>query len=266
MVKVRIQILSGEHPGKKFGPLEVTKMIWKNERGLIGFYKGIDSAYFRQAVYTTARFGIFLNLSDYLKRKNGGANLAFTQKMFCSLAAGGLGSLVGTPADLILIRMQSDSTLPKEQRRNYTSVIDACRRIPKEEGILGLWKGGGPTVIRAMSLNLGMFTSYEECKERFGAAMPNHQGLSWFLASCVAGSIAATMSLPFDNAKTKMQKMQPGPDGKMPYKHIFDAMGKTIAQDGVAGLWVGLPTYCVRIAPHVMITFIISEKLKKLLL
>ena len=96
--------------------------------------------------------------------------------------------------------------------------------------------------------------------------MPNHIGLSWFLASCVAGSIAATMSLPFDNAKTKMQKMKEGPDGKMPYKNIFDTMGKTIAQDGVTGLWVGLPTYCLRIAPHVMITFIISEKLKKLLL
>lgn len=59
----------------------------------------------RQAVYTTARFGIFNNLSDYLKAKNGGANLSFGQKGMCSLAAGGLGSLVGTPADLILIRM-----------------------------------------------------------------------------------------------------------------------------------------------------------------
>jgi hypothetical protein len=40
-----------------------------------------------------------------LKNKNEGKNLSFVQKMFCSLAAGGLGSFVGTPADLILIRM-----------------------------------------------------------------------------------------------------------------------------------------------------------------
>lgn len=32
----------------------------------------IDSAYMRQAVYTTARFGIFTNLSDTLKQRNGG--------------------------------------------------------------------------------------------------------------------------------------------------------------------------------------------------
>lgn len=124
----------------------------------------------------------------------------------CSLAAGGLGSLVGTPADLILIRMQADSTLPADQRRNYTSVFNAARRIPAEEGILSLWKGGMPTVIRAMSLNLGMFTTYEESKERLTKMMPNNVALAWFLSSAFAGSVAAAMSLPFDNAKTKMQK------------------------------------------------------------
>jgi len=60
--------------------------------------------------------------------------------------------------------------------------------------------------------------------------------------------------------------MTKGPDGQFPYKNIFDAMGKTVQQSGVTGLWVGLPTYCIRIAPHVMITFLVSEKLKKLLL
>ena len=96
--------------------------------------------------------------------------------------------------------------------------------------------------------------------------MPNNIGLAWFIASMFAGSVAATMSLPFDNAKTKLQKMREGPDGKLPYKNIFDAMGKTVTQQGPAALWVGLPTYCIRIAPHVMITFMVSEKLKKLLL
>lgn len=91
----------------------------------------------------------------------------------CSLTAGGLGAFVGTPADLILIRFQGDSTLPVEERRNYKNVIDACKRIPREEGVLSLWKGGGPTIVRAMALNLGMFTTYEESKERLMKAMPD---------------------------------------------------------------------------------------------
>lgn len=185
--------------------------------------------------------------------------------MYCSLAAGGLGALIGTPADLILIRMQADSTLPPEQRRGYTSFFNAAKRIPAEEGVFSLWKGGAPTVTRAMALNLGMFTTYEESKERLTAMMPNNVGTAWFISSVFAGSVAATMSLPFDNAKTKMQKMKAGPDGKMPYANIFDAISKEVKLNGVAGLWVGLPTYIVRIAPHVMITFIVSEKLKNLL-
>lgn len=71
------------------------------------------------------------------------------------LVAGGLGSIVGTPADLALIRMQADATLPIDQRRNYTGVFNALARITREEGFLGLFKGCTPVVVRAMALNAG---------------------------------------------------------------------------------------------------------------
>jgi hypothetical protein len=57
-----------------------------------------------------------------------------------------------------------------------------------------------------MALNLAMFTTYEEAKERVTAMMPNNKGLAWFIASFMAGSLAAFACLPFDNAKTKLQK------------------------------------------------------------
>ena len=121
----------------------------------------------RQAVYTTTRLGIYFSLSDYLKYSvNGGANMSAFQKVYSSLLAGAIGSTFGTPADLVLIRMQSDSTLPPQMRRNYKNFFDALGRIVKEEGVPGLWKGCAPTVVRAMSLNLGMLTSYDESKER----------------------------------------------------------------------------------------------------
>ena len=44
-------------------------------------------------------------------------------------AAGGIGAFLGTPADVAMVRMCVDNRLPKEQRRNYTSVLDAWRRI-----------------------------------------------------------------------------------------------------------------------------------------
>ena len=51
--------------------------------------------------------------------------------------------------------MQADNRLPVEKQRNYKGVFDAFRSIVHEDGIFGLWRGVGPTVVRAMVLNLG---------------------------------------------------------------------------------------------------------------
>jgi len=53
--------------------------------------------------------------------------------------------------------------------------------------------------------------------------------------------------------------MKVGADGKLPYTGLLDALGKTVANEGVAKLWVGFPTYYTRIAPHVMITLLTQD-------
>ena len=58
--------------------------------------------------------------------------------------------------------------------------------------------------MKSMSLNLGMFTTYGESKERLIKIMPKNAEIAWFISSMFAGSMAAIMSLPFDNAKTKI--------------------------------------------------------------
>jgi len=40
-------------------------------------------------------------------------------------------------------------------------------RIVTEEGVLGLWRGVAPTMVRAMVLNLGMLAPYDYCKGLF---------------------------------------------------------------------------------------------------
>jgi solute carrier family 25 oxoglutarate transporter 11 len=67
------------------------------------------------------------------------------------------------------------------------------------------------------------------------------------------------VSLPFDNAKTKIQKMKKDANGNFPYKNIFDAMQKTIVNEGTSKLWVGFPTFYFRIAPHVCITLVTQD-------
>lgn len=85
--------------------------------------------------------------------------------------AGAFGSFVGTPCDLALVRMQADQTLPLEERRNYKHVFDAFGRIVKEEGITSCWKGAGPTIIRAIAMNVAMLVTYDECREKLVAML-----------------------------------------------------------------------------------------------
>lgn len=92
--------------------------------------------------------------------------LSFAQKSFCSITAGLIGAVIGNPADLALIRIQNDTALKPEERRNYKNVVDAFMRIVKEEGFFSLWKGCTPTMVRAVSINLGMLGPYDEVKER----------------------------------------------------------------------------------------------------
>lgn len=65
----------------------------------------IDSALLRQVIYGTARLGIYFNMSEMFRKKNDGANLSVVQKTACAMTAGGLGSFIGNPCDLALVRM-----------------------------------------------------------------------------------------------------------------------------------------------------------------
>lgn len=236
--------------------------IIKNE-GIGSLYKGLSAGLLRQATYTTARMGIFNNISAALKDLNQGKPLPLWQKAVAGLAAGGLGAFVGNPADLTLLRMQADSTLPPEQRRNYKGIADAFTRIVREDGIVGLFRGATPTIVRAMALNMGMLASNDQAKEALEAAgVPKTPATLG--GAFIAGFFASACSLPFDFVKTRLQKMTPLPDGTMPYKSAIDCAIKTVMNEGPLALYTGFPTYIIRIGPHVVFTLMFMDYLPKL--
>jgi len=59
--------------------------------------------------------------------------------------------------------------------------------------------------------------------------------------------------------------MKVGPDGIAEFKGLGDAMTKTAKVEGVAGLWVGFPTYYFRIAPHAMMVLLLQDFFTKAL-
>eukprot|EP00271_Cylindrocystis_brebissonii_P014359 TRINITY_DN35695_c0_g1_i1.p1 TRINITY_DN35695_c0_g1~~TRINITY_DN35695_c0_g1_i1.p1 ORF type:complete len:303 (+),score=51.39 TRINITY_DN35695_c0_g1_i1:180-1088(+) len=255
MVKVRIQIDGG-------GPIGVASKMIKEE-GFGSMYKGLSAGLLRQATYTTARLGSFRWLSNKAIEANDGKPLPLYQKALCGLTAGAIGATVGSPADLALIRMQADSMLPVAERRNYGNAFGALSKIATEEGVLALWKGAGPTVVRAMALNMGMLASYDQSAEFFKDYAGFSETPAVIGASTISGFTAAAFSLPFDYVKTQIQKMKAGPDGKFPYTGPMDCAVKTLAAGGPLKFYTGFPTYCVRIAPHVMLTWIFLSNIQK---
>lgn len=251
MIKVRLQLAGeGVKTGPKPTPLSVTREIIAAGK-VLDLYTGLSAGLLRQAVYTTARIGFFDTFMKQLtvRAKENGTQLGFKERAAAGLTAGGLAAMIGNPADLALIRMQSDGLKPLAERKNYKSVIDALTSISKTEGVAALWAGAAPTVVRAMALNFGQLAFFSEAKQQLKdtSLSPRTQTLT---ASAVAGFFASFFSLPFDFVKTRLQKQSRRPDGTLPYKSMVDCFRTVAKEEGVLRFYRGFSTYYVRIAPH----------------
>jgi len=249
MIKVRIQLVGEGGAKGSSSPLVVARQIIA-ENGFLSLYTGLSAGLLRQATYTTARLGLFRSITNYMDAQR---KRTFWDNATAGLVAGGLGSVVGTPADLALIRMQADGTLPPEQRRHYKGVVDALARIVREEGFFSMFKGCMPVVTRAMALNVGMLAFHDSSLDYF-KQYTNDKTLQNIAAKATAGFFASAFSLPFDFVKTRIQKQKRQADGTLPYKNSLDCVGKVLSTEGPFAFYRGFWTYYFRIAPHVMIT------------
>lgn len=258
-IKVQIQIRS-EKGFKNLSSISIIKEVYNENKSIKCFYTGLDSAILRQAVYTSTRLGLFYSLTDYYTHKKGHKPTTLFNT-FASLISGGVGGFVGNPTDLALIRMQSELNLPINQRKNYKNVFDVIRITIREEGILTLWRGSFPTVVRAMYINFSLLVPFEYMKSILQPYVLNFK-LKIIYASIVSGAIASILSLPFDNIKTKLQKMRKEKEGIMPYKGVIDCFRKTYYNEGLLKLWVGLWIYYLRVAPYAIISFFTNDILR----
>ena len=90
-------------------------------------------------MYTGTRLGIYTSLFSHFS--SGGKPPNLVTKLGIASTAGSIGAFVGTPAELCLIRMTTDKSLPIAERRNYKNVFDALYRVVKDEGFTTLWRG-----------------------------------------------------------------------------------------------------------------------------
>jgi solute carrier family 25 oxoglutarate transporter 11 len=129
MIKVRLQLAGeGVKTGPKPSPLSVTREIIAAGK-VMDLYTGLSAGLLRQAVYTTARLGFFDTFMKKLtvRAKDKGTQIGFSERAAAGLSAGGLAAMIGNPADLALIRMQSDGLKPLAERKNYSRFAKHCK-------------------------------------------------------------------------------------------------------------------------------------------
>jgi solute carrier family 25 oxoglutarate transporter 11 len=254
MIRVRLQTQTTQ-----LGVVRLTRSIVSNE-GPLAIYSGFSAGVARQLSYGTTRFGLYSVLMD---QYSAGTKVPFLTKLCFGLTAGGIGALVGNPAEVALVRMTADGRLPVAERRGYKHFGDALLKISKHEGASALWRGVIPTVSRAMVLNAAQLGTYSQAKDFF---LSESTGLEegvflHFLASLVSGFSASVVSVPFDFVKTRIQQMKTI-NGVPEYTGVGDIILQTVKQKGVRGLWSGFLPFFFKLTPHTVISLIVLEQLR----
>jgi solute carrier family 25 (mitochondrial dicarboxylate transporter), member 10 len=172
-------------------------------------------------------------------------------------AAGAAGGFVGTPGDMVNVRMQNDVKLPLDQRRNYKNAIDGLFRVYREEGFRRLFSGASTATSRAVFMTIGQLSFYDQVKSfliNTGYFKDNLQ--THFLASLAAGGIATTMTQPLDVLKTRAMNATPGQ-----YASVWEIVAHT-AKLGPLGFFKGYVPAFLRLGPHTILTFVFLEQLR----
>ncbi|KAI8123047.1 Mitochondrial dicarboxylate carrier [Lucilia cuprina] len=229
----------------------ITLITLSTLKGLKGFYRGMSASLVRQLTYTTTRFGIYESGKQYIDVRNIGQTLAL------AITAGVCGGVVGVPTDMVNVRMQNDSKLPKEKQRGYKHVFDGLYRVTKEEGVQALFRGGSAAVSRGVMMTIGQNVVYDYLK-RFllSTAYFNDNSPTHFLTSLISGGVATLFTQPLDVMKTRLMNANPGQ-----YSGLL-AVAKDIANVGTMGFFKGFIPAFARIGPHTILTFLMMEQLR----
>nr|BAR13238.1 adenine nucleotide translocase insect3 [Stenotus rubrovittatus] len=142
----------------------------------------------------------------------------------------------------LILQVQHVST---QIDKKYNGIVDAFVRIPKEEGILSLWRGNLANVIRYFPTQALNFAFKDKFKEIFLKDVDKKQQfLRYFIGNLASGGAAGATSLcfvyPLDYSRTRLAADMGKSGGKSrQYTGMFDVITKTLKADGPMGLYRG---------------------------
>lgn len=230
-------------------------------KGFMSLYDGLGAGCVRQIFYATSRFGLFETLRDAAAQYR---KTDFAQRFAIASVAGGCAALISCPAEVSLVRMSNDSSLPPAERRNYKSVVDAATRIGSEEGAAAFFRGSQPFVMRAMLVGGTQVATYDQFKGVYASFGVTSTVSNTACASMSAGLIYSVITMPLETAKNRMAFQVADATGKLPYTGTIQTVAKLAKTEGVLALWNGFLPYYGRCGGHTVCMFLAVEELRRL--
>lgn len=164
LIKCRLQIQQEAGAGKYSGPLDCLSKTIKQD-GLRGLFKGHTATLSRETTGNAVWFGTYETICRSMTPVGGSKrDLSPLQMMFSGAVAGMMYWAVPYPTDVIKSRLQTmdaaDAKLMANSQGN-TNFFSVGKYILEKEGVRGLYRGLGITLLRAVPANATIFLVYE---------------------------------------------------------------------------------------------------------
>ncbi|KAJ7151531.1 mitochondrial carrier [Mycena filopes] len=257
--KVRMQTIETA-PGSKKPSIFTVLRTSIQHSGIRSVYTGLTASWMRQMSYSLVRIGVYEDIKSRLSKNGPPSTLGL---IAAASFAGGLGGIVGNPADIILVRMTSDSMRPPPERFSYSNAVTGLFSLAKEEGVRGLARGLGTNTARAVLMNASQVGSYDYFKStllRHSGAVFNYQLKDNLLlhvsASLLAGTFATTVCSPADVMRTRIMSSTSNDS-------LVHVLSTSIREEGFRVLFKGWTPAFMRLGPNTVLLFVFFEQLKK---
>jgi solute carrier family 25 (adenine nucleotide translocator) protein 4/5/6/31 len=173
----------------------------------------------------------------------------------------------------LLIQNQDEMIKSGRLQNPYKGIMDCFRRVSAEEGVGSLWRGNLANVIRYFPTQALNFALKDYFKRMFGYTVAKDGQLKAFFGNIMAGGCAGSVSLTavysLDYARTRLAndaKSSKKGGGERQFNGLIDVYKKTIATDGIVGLYRGFVISCVGIFVYRGLYFGMFDTLKGMVL
>nr|XP_022315856.1 ADP,ATP carrier protein 3, mitochondrial-like [Crassostrea virginica] len=200
--------------------------------------------------------------------------LSFAENFALSGAAAIISKTAAAPIERIKLLVQNQDEMLKAGRLSepYKGVIDCTVRTYKTEGVLPFWRGNLANCIRYFPTQALNFAFKDKIKQLFKASKQDSYMLG-FAKNIGSGGLAGAMSLCFvyslDYCRTRLAndaKSAGKGGGERQFNGMVDVYRKTIASDGLVGLYRGFVISCVGIIVYRGCYFGFYDTLRPILL